>query len=379
MADALKQAARQALEALRECRELIQTDRTSLADSEMDPVTNTIPTDAQEMLDEYDSNLANAEDAVQLLTAALSETEAVQVPRGFWLAPDDLTAEMLDAGNKAAHEGGCDLYQLKRELLNAWPAFRAAAPQPPAQAEPCEMGPICIGCEPRGPRWECPGATAEARHGFYVLVNAGALQMVRNALKRDADEGKQSRREILEELEATIRPVQAQAEARGDGPAQIADYLMAQADLCPEISPTRATLVSCAAVIRCGLYKDGGPAPAAPQAGEDIPLKMALEALTAMRERAEAAEAKLASQPMSREVIDPVEVAEAMRKRFVKLPRFSFMLGDPPSVRRVPDRYGNWLEFQTVHELFDAVHVDAALRDAGIGSGSGEGSGKGVA
>ena len=90
------------------------------------------------------------------------------------------------------------------------------------------------------------------------------------------------------------------------------------------------------------------PAPAAPQAGE-------------------------ASQPMSREGMDPVEVAEAMRKRFVKLPRFSFMLGDPPSVRRVPDRYGNWLEFQTVHELFDAVHVDAALRDAGIGTGSGEG------
>lgn len=62
-------------------------------------------------------------------------------------------------------------------------------------------------------------AQAEARPGFDVLVNAGALQMVRNALKRDADEGKQSRREMLAELEATIRPVQAQGEARGDEPA----------------------------------------------------------------------------------------------------------------------------------------------------------------
>lgn len=50
---------------------------------------------------------------------------------------------------------------------------------------------------------------ADTQHaiGSDVLVNAGALQMVRNALKRDADEGKQSRREMLAELEATIRPV----------------------------------------------------------------------------------------------------------------------------------------------------------------------------
>jgi len=359
MSDALKQAARQALEAMSGVVNSvigIDANHPRKPDSDgyyFEPI--------------HIDEVRAVTEAIAGLAAALSQPEAVQVPQGWRMVPVKPTQEMLRAGTG---------YGL---TINTWDAMLAAAPQPPAQAEPCDMGPICIGCEPRGPRGECPGAQAEVRPGFDVLVNAGALQTVRNALKRDADEGKQSRREILEELEATIRPVQAQAEARGDGPAQIADYLMAQADLCPEISPTRATLVSCAAVIRCGLYKDGGPAPAAPQAGEDIPLKMALEALTAMRERAEAAEAKLASQPMSREVIDPVEVAEAMRKRFVKLPRFSFMLGDPPSVRRVPDRYGNWLEFQTVHELFDAVHVDAALRDAGIGSGSGEGSGKGVA
>jgi hypothetical protein len=34
----------------------------------------------------------------------------------------------------------------------------------------------------------------------YVKVDAGVLQLVRNCLQRDADEGKQSRKEILDEL-----------------------------------------------------------------------------------------------------------------------------------------------------------------------------------
>lgn len=51
--------------------------------------------------------------------------------------------------------------------------------------------------------------TRPAVRGFEVAVNAGALQMVRNALQRDADEGKQSRKEMLAELEATIRPLAA--------------------------------------------------------------------------------------------------------------------------------------------------------------------------
>lgn len=39
-----------------------------------------------------------------------------------------------------------------------------------------------------------------------VLVNAGVLAMVMNALKRDAEEGKASRGEMLEELKATVIP-----------------------------------------------------------------------------------------------------------------------------------------------------------------------------
>ena len=39
-----------------------------------------------------------------------------------------------------------------------------------------------------------------------VMVNAGALQMVRNALKRDADEGKASRGEMLAELDKATTP-----------------------------------------------------------------------------------------------------------------------------------------------------------------------------
>lgn len=81
--------------------------------------------------------------------------------------------------------------------------------------------------------------------------------------------------------------------------------------------------------------------------------------------------AKVEEKPAAQASLTTDQVAEAMRKRFVKLPRFSFLLGDPTSVRRVPDRYGNWLDFQQVHELFDPVQVDAALRDAGlIGEGS---------
>lgn len=39
----------------------------------------------------------------------------------------------------------------------------------------------------------------------YVMVDAGALQMVRNALQRDAEEGKTARAEMLAELDAATR------------------------------------------------------------------------------------------------------------------------------------------------------------------------------
>jgi hypothetical protein len=46
----------------------------------------------------------------------------------------------------------------------------------------------------------------------FVLVNAGALQMVRNALQRDADDGRSARGEMLAELDAVTKPAPAQAQ-----------------------------------------------------------------------------------------------------------------------------------------------------------------------
>ena len=54
-------------------------------------------------------------------------------------------------------------------------------------------------------------------------------------------------------------------------------------------------------------------------------------------------------------------VAEAIRKQFVKLGRYSFLLDDKGNVRRVRDKIGHWVEFVKAHELFDPVCVDAAL------------------
>lgn len=70
-----------------------------------------------------------------LYTRPAAQPVQVQVPEGWRLVPVDLTPAMLMAGNKAAHEGGCDLWQMTREILNAWPAMLAAAPLPPAQPQ----------------------------------------------------------------------------------------------------------------------------------------------------------------------------------------------------------------------------------------------------
>ena len=52
-----------------------------------------------------------------------------------------------------------------------------------------------------------------------VLVNAGALQMVMNALRRDADKGMQSRAEMLAELATTVRQMDARAPDLTEGQA----------------------------------------------------------------------------------------------------------------------------------------------------------------
>lgn len=53
---------------------------------------------------------------------------------------------------------------------------------------------------------------------------------------------------------------------------------------------------------------------------------------------------------------------ELLRKAFCRLQRYSFHLMNG-GVRRVPERYGNWIEFDVGHQLFDA-EVLAGLQAA---------------
>ncbi|MDH1255065.1 hypothetical protein N5C67_20655 [Comamonas thiooxydans] len=52
---------------------------------------------------------------------------------------------------------------------------------------------------------------------------------------------------------------------------------------------------------------------------------------------------------------------EAVRQKFCKLQRYSFLLDDKGNVRRTPDYSGNWVEFEAVHTLFEPAAVDAAI------------------
>lgn len=55
------------------------------------------------------------------------------------------------------------------------------------------------------------------------------------------------------------------------------------------------------------------------------------------------------------------EAFEAVRKVFCKLQRYSFLLDGSGNVRRCADHCGNWVEFESVHTLFEPQSVDAAL------------------
>jgi len=70
----------------------------------------------------------------------------------------------------------------------------------PAQEQPKPRG---------GKNWHC----------HHVAVDKAALQMVRNALMRDAEEGKQSRREMLAELDKVTYPIEQQQA----GAAEVSD------------------------------------------------------------------------------------------------------------------------------------------------------------
>ena len=57
-----------------------------------------------------------------------------------------------------------------------------------------------------------PAGEPVARSARRVSVDSGAIAMVLNALRRDATEGKASRQEMVDELEATISPAPDRAE-----------------------------------------------------------------------------------------------------------------------------------------------------------------------
>lgn len=59
---------------------------------------------------------------------------------------------------------------------------------------------------------------------------------------------------------------------------------------------------------------------------------------------------------------------EAVRQRLCELQRYSFVLDDDGVVRRVKYRFGNWIEFDDAHALFDPVAVDAARAQAKEGA-----------
>lgn len=61
-------------------------------------------------------------------------------------------------------------------------------------------------------------AEAQAVPGGYVLVNAGALQMVRNALRRDSESGKTARGEMLDEFDKATLVAAPQPEAVREDP-----------------------------------------------------------------------------------------------------------------------------------------------------------------
>lgn len=52
---------------------------------------------------------------------------------------------------------------------------------------------------------------------------------------------------------------------------------------------------------------------------------------------------------------------EAVRKRLCKLTRYSFIQSEFVGVRRITDQCGNWIYFDSAHDLFDPVAVDAAM------------------
>lgn len=61
------------------------------------------------------------------------------------------------------------------------------------------------------------------------------------------------------------------------------------------------------------------------------------------------------------DVRDYDEAVEALRQGLNSLPRYSFMFDGYGNILQYPDRAGRWIDWQSAHELFDPVKVDALL------------------
>lgn len=57
----------------------------------------------------------------------------------------------------------------------------------------------------------------------------------------------------------------------------------------------------------------------------------------------------------------------AMRAKILKLPRYSFLLGNGGGVCKVADRYGKWIEADSAAGLCEVESVDALIQKAGDG------------
>ena len=76
-----------------------------------------------------------------------------------------------------------------------------------------------------------PAGEPVARSARRVSVDSGALAMVLNALRRDAAEGKASRQEMVDELEATISPAPDRAEVLRLADEAPKDYIVGHSEM----------------------------------------------------------------------------------------------------------------------------------------------------
>ena len=76
-----------------------------------------------------------------------------------------------------------------------------------------------------------PAGEPVARSARRVSVDSGAIAMVLNALRRDAAEGKASRQEMVDELEATISPAPDRAEVLRLADEAPKDYIVGHSEM----------------------------------------------------------------------------------------------------------------------------------------------------